>query len=326
MKPNVVVIGAGHLGKIHSRIFNSLKTCNLIGVVDIEIQKAKMLAEELGVQWAGDWKVFNDYIDAVSIVTPTPTHYEIAKEAILSGKSVFIEKPVTKSVEEVDELIKLTEKNKVIVQVGHIERFQPIFDELMEEVLDPVYIESHRLSLFPARGTEIPVVLDLMVHDIDIILQIVKGEICSIDACGTSVITSEIDIANARLVFNSGCVVSLTASRVSKAPLRKMRIFQSGSYISIDFLEKELEIIKLKNDFSTLSNVKKPEDMFFIEKKVWPESQPLKNEIEHFINCIVKKKKPKVDLIAGRRALIVCEQVLNAIANHKKWYKSIKGS
>ena len=244
----VGVLGAGHLGKIHLKLLKELKTdYEVIGFFDSDRENAKKVNREFQVK---SFKKMEDLInesDVINIVTPTLSHFECAKMAIKAHKHLFIEKPITNTTEEAEVLMKLSREAGVFVQVGHVERFNPAFIVAKDYCNQPMFIESHRLAAFNPRGTDVPVVLDLMIHDIDIILSIVKSNIQKISASGVAVVSDTPDIANARIEFDNGCVANITASRMSLKKMRKTRIFQKDAYIAIDFLEKQTEIIRLKN-------------------------------------------------------------------------------
>ncbi|MGI9546961.1 MAG: Gfo/Idh/MocA family protein, partial [Flavobacteriaceae bacterium] len=243
----VGVLGAGHLGKIHLRLLNASEKYELAGFYDPDAINGKNVAEEFGYRYFDNINELIEAVDVVDIVTPTLSHYECAKKAIVKGRHVFIEKPVTKSLEEADELMMLAEKYKVKGQVGHVERFNPAFSAVKSKINNPMFIESHRLAEFNPRGTDVPVVLDLMIHDIDAILSVVQSDVGQINASGVSVISKSPDIANARIEFKNGCVANLTASRISLKNMRKSRFFQKDAYISVDFLEKKVEVVKMKD-------------------------------------------------------------------------------
>ena len=241
------VLGAGHLGKIHLKLLNQSKKYELVGFYDPIKENALKVEKEFGYKAFDTIEALINAVDVVDIVTPTLSHFECAKEAIEKGKHVFIEKPITNTVEEAEILIQLTEKHNVKGQVGHVERFNPAFTAVKDAIINPMFIETHRLAEFNPRGTDVPVVLDLMIHDIDIILSVVKSKVKSVSASGVAVISDTPDIANARLEFENGCVANLTASRISLKKMRKARFFQKDAYISVDFLEKKCEVVKMKD-------------------------------------------------------------------------------
>ncbi|HCO84319.1 MAG TPA: oxidoreductase, partial [Arenibacter sp.] len=244
---NVGVLGAGHLGKIHLRLLNESQKYNLVGFYDPDVINGKKVAAEFGYTFFDNINKLIDAVDVVDIVTPTLSHFDCAKKAMEKGKHVFIEKPITNTLQEAEELLLLEKKHQVKGQVGHVERFNPAFMAVKENINNPMFIETHRLAEFNPRGTDVPVVLDLMIHDIDAILSVVKSEVKQINASGVSVISNSPDIANARIEFENGCVANLTASRISLKNMRKSRFFQKDAYISVDFLEKKVEVVKMKD-------------------------------------------------------------------------------
>lgn len=241
------VLGAGHLGKIHLRLLEQSEKFDLQGFFDADEKQARSIEKEFGYPLFSSASALMDAVDMVDIVTPTFAHFELAKKAIQKGKHIFIEKPITKTVAEAEELISLANNHQVFGQVGHVERFNPAFTAVADKIENPMFIETHRLAEFNPRGTDVPVVLDLMIHDIDVILSVVSSEIKSINASGVAVISETPDIANARIEFKNGCVANLTASRISLKNMRKSRFFQKDAYISIDFYEKKCEVVKMKD-------------------------------------------------------------------------------
>ena len=241
------VLGAGHLGKIHLRLLKQSDKYNLVGFYDADEANGKKVEEEFGYKFFNSIDALIDAVDVVDIVTPTLSHYECAKQAIAKGKHIFIEKPITNTVEEAEHIRELLAENNLRGQVGHVERFNPAYLAVKDDIKSPMFIEAHRLAEFNPRGTDVPVVLDLMIHDIDIVLSVVKSKIKNISASGVSVISDTPDIANARLEFENGCVANLTASRISLKKMRKTRFFQKDAYISVDFLTKKCEVVKMKD-------------------------------------------------------------------------------
>lgn len=245
MKIKIGVIGVGHLGSIHARLWKNNDEVELIGIRDIIEDRNKAIASELNVKAFNSLDEIINECDALTIAVPTSIHFSIAKECILAGKPCLIEKPITNTYNEALELIEIAKSKKVIVQVGHVERFNPAIAVLKNYDLNPLFIESHRLGQFKPRARDVSVIHDLMIHDIDIILWLVKSKVKSIDANGVSVLTDTVDIANARINFENGCVANITASRISAHPMRKMRIFQKDAYISLDFQEQKVEVFKI---------------------------------------------------------------------------------
>ena len=241
------VLGAGHLGKIHLRLLNQSEKYELVGFYDPVKENAINVEKEFGYKSFDSIEALINAVDVVDIVTPTLSHFDCAKKAIELGKHVFIEKPITNTVEEAEQIIELLEKHHVKGQVGHVERFNPAFTAVKDSIKNPMFIETHRLAEFNPRGTDVPVVLDLMIHDIDIILSVVKSKVKNISSSGVSVISDTPDIANARIEFENGCVANLTASRISLKNMRKTRFFQKDAYIAVDFFEKDTEVVKMKD-------------------------------------------------------------------------------
>ncbi len=296
-KLKCAVIGTGYLGKFHAEKYASLDDCELVAVVDINEQAAKEVAEKHGAQVLTDYAPLLGHVDAVSIVVPTSLHYSVSKEFLTAGSHVLVEKPITVTVEEADELIALAKQNNVLLQVGHLERFNPAIMGL-DESEKPLFIEAHRLSPFNPRANDVSVVLDLMIHDIDIILALIDSDIERIDASGTAVLTQGTDIANARLTFKNGCVANVTASRISMKMERKMRMFRPCSYISVDFQNRVLTKHKT-GDNEMFPGV--PE--IVSEESVFENGDALLEEIKHFIDCIKSGNNPLVSGEAGKRAL-----------------------
>ena len=314
------VIGAGHLGKIHLKLLNSSKKFDLIGFYDIDKESSEELSKKEGYKYFSNLDNLLSNVDAIDIVSPTTTHFEIAKNVILKNKHVFIEKPITNKSENAKELIDLSIKNNIIGQVGHVERFNPAYVASIEHFDNPMFIESHRLSDFNPRGNDVSVIMDLMIHDIDIILNIVKSKVKEVKASGVSIVSSSPDIANARIEFENKCVANLTASRISLKKMRKTRIFQKDAYIAIDFLEKELQIVKIKDFDQSKSNLSmviktnsgKDKVIYFENPEILQENSIL-NELESFAESINNNTVPKVTLIDGYEAVSVANEIMNQI-------------
>jgi predicted dehydrogenase len=241
------VLGAGHLGKIHLRLLHQSEKYELIGFYDPNNDNAIKVEEEFGYKKFNSVQDLIKNVDVVDIVTPTLSHFDCAKQAILQKKHIFLEKPISNTLEEAEELIKLANLHQVKGQVGHVERFNPAFTAVKNKIINPMFIETHRLAEFNPRGTDVPVVLDLMIHDIDAILSVVKSPIKNINASGVAVVSDSPDIANARIEFENGCVANITSSRISMKNMRKSRFFQKDAYISVDYLEKICEVVKMQN-------------------------------------------------------------------------------
>ena len=312
------VLGAGHLGKIHLRLLDQSSKYELIGFYDPSEENAIKVVEEFGYN---NFQTIDELIDAcdvIDIVTPTLNHYDCAKTAIEKGKHIFIEKPVTKTVVEAEELRDLIKKNHVKGQVGHVERFNPAFTAVKDMIHSPMFIESHRLAEFNPRGTDVPVVLDLMIHDIDIILSVVNSKVKEIHASGVSVISETPDIANARIEFENGCVANLTASRISLKNMRKSRFFQKDAYISVDFLEKKSEVVKMKDvpenpdEFAMiLQNAEGVKKQIYFENPSIENNNAILDELESFADAIQNDTTPIVSLFQGTEALRVAQQIIN---------------
>lgn len=313
------VLGAGHLGKIHLRLLQESKKYELIGFYDVDESSGRKVEAEFGYKYFSNLDDLITAVDVIDVVTPTLSHFETGKKAILAGKHLFIEKPITNTVEEAETLVELAKKHKVKGQVGHVERFNPAFTAVAPKIDNPMFIETHRLAEFNPRGTDVPVVLDLMIHDIDAILSVVKSEVKNISASGVSVISETPDIANARIEFENGCVANLTASRISLKNMRKSRFFQRDAYISVDFLEKKCEVVKMKDapekpgDFDMIlqnaEGIKK--QIYFDNPQVNPNNAIL-DELESFAEAIKNDTTPVVSLEQGTQALRVAKQIINS--------------
>jgi predicted dehydrogenase len=292
------VIGVGYLGRFHAQKYAALERSELTAVVDISAANRERVSAELGVRAIADYRELLGHVDAVSIATPTPQHFEIASAFLQSGTHVLVEKPITTTVEDARSLIEIAARNGRVLQVGHLERFNAGILALDGVLAVPRFIESHRLAPFKQRGTDVNVVLDLMIHDIDIIQDIVHAPIASLDAVGASVFSGELDIANARLRFANGCVANTTASRVSLKTERKLRIFQDDAYMSVDLQQKILTIVR-----KTGGEVKPDALPVQIEERSFEQGDALKAEIESFLDCIATGKPPLVSGEDGMRAL-----------------------
>lgn len=313
----VGVLGAGHLGKIHLRLLNESEKYELVGFYDPDAINGKKVADEFGYSYIDNINTLIDAVDVVDIVTPTLSHYDCAKRAIEKGKHIFIEKPITNTLEEAEELLYLEQKFNVKGQVGHVERFNPAFIAVKNNILNPMFIETHRLAEFNPRGTDVPVVLDLMIHDIDAILSVVDSEVKQINASGVSVISNSPDIANARIEFENGCVANLTASRISLKNMRKSRFFQRDAYISVDFLEKQVEVVKMKDapespgDFDMiLQNAEGVKKQIYFENPNIEGNNAILDELETFADAINNNTPPVVTLKQGTQALKVALQII----------------
>lgn len=303
-KIRTAVVGTGYLGKFHAEKYSRLPDSELVAVVDIDESAAREVAERFDTQWYTDYRAILSDVDAVSIVVPTRLHHLVARDFLRAGVHVLIEKPMTVTVEEAEELIEISREQGLVLQIGHLERFNAALLELDFSHDKPLFIESHRLSPFNPRANDVSVVLDLMIHDIDIILDLVDSEVDRIDASGTAVLTDGIDIANARLVFKSGCVANVTASRVSMKVERKMRMFRPQSYVSVDFQNRTLVCHRTGNGemYPGIPEI-------LTEQKQFENNDALREEICHFLGCIRDGKQPLVSGEAGKRALATAIEI-----------------
>lgn len=313
------VIGVGHLGKFHLSNWAAIEGVKLVGFCDTDDENAKVVAEKYALPRFATTNELLDACDAVDIVAPTTFHFELCEAAIKKGKHVFVEKPLANTMDEARALVKLAKEANIKFQVGHVERFNPAFLALKNMPLQPMFIEVHRLAQFNPRGTDVSVILDLMIHDIDIILHLVKSNVNYISANGVAVMSDTPDIANVRIEFDNGCVANLTSSRISMKKMRKMRLFQKDAYIGIDFLEKKTEVIKL--------NTPEDKDVFTFDietnngKKTIAVANPhvqevnaIKMELEEFKNAILTNTETAVPVVDGFRAMEVAHQILEKIS------------
>jgi len=316
----VGVIGAGHLGKFHLNNWTNIEGIQLMGFCDPDDANAKLVTEKYGLTRFEDVEKLIDACDALDIVAPTSFHFELCESAIKKGKHVFVEKPLANTMDEAKELVKLAKEANIKFQVGHVERFNPAFLALKDQVLQPMFIEVHRLAQFNPRGTDVSVILDLMIHDIDIILSLVKSNVNYISANGVAVMSDTPDIANVRIEFDNGCVANLTSSRISMKKMRKMRLFQKDAYIGIDFLEKKTEIIRLnipgdKNVFTFDIETNHGKKTIAIANPAVPEVNAIKMELEEFRDAILNNTDTPVSVVDGFRAMEVAHQILDKIGN-----------
>jgi len=314
------VIGLGHLGSFHVEQLSTIDNVELVGVFDSNKKQAEKVGLKFNVSVFKEPLSLMKECEAVSIVTPTSTHYSIAKEALGLDCHLFIEKPITEKIHEAEELLKIAEAKKKVIQVGHIERFNPAFIYVKSLNIAPQFIEIHRLSPFNPRGTDVPVILDLMIHDLDLLLNMIDSKPLKIEASGVKVVSETIDIANARVSFNNGCVANITASRISQGSMRKMRIFQEQNYITVDFLQNSVEIYNVQDS--------PPKDM--PERKIFPieghnkkyivyekpeiiKHNALREELYHFSKSIAEGEKPKVDGHSAAEALSLALKIQKII-------------
>jgi predicted dehydrogenase len=316
----VGVIGAGHLGKFHLNNWAEIEGVQLVGFCDTDDANANLVSEKYNLIRYATPDQLIDVCDAIDIVAPTSSHFELCEAAIKKGKHVFVEKPLANTMDEARILVKLAKEANIKFQVGHVERFNPAFLALKDYSLQPMFIEVHRLAQFNPRGTDVSVILDLMIHDIDIILSLVKSNVNYISANGVSVMSDTPDIANVRIEFDNGCVANLTSSRISMKKMRKMRLFQKDAYIGIDFLEKKTEIIKLNtpndtNVFTFDIETNSGKKTIAIASPNVPEVNAIKRELEEFRNAILNNTDTPVSVVDGFRAMEVAHQILEKISN-----------
>lgn len=316
MKLKVGVLGAGHLGKIHLRLLKQSEKYELIGFYDSDQENAKKVSQEFGYQIFDSIEELVSVCDVVDVVTPTLNHFDCAQKIISKGKHIFIEKPIANTIEEAEKIITLAKKYNVKGQVGHVERFNPAFLAVRETITNPMFIEAHRLAEFNPRGTDVPVVLDLMIHDIDVILSVVKSKVKHISASGALVISQSPDIANARIEFENGCVANLTASRISLKNMRKSRFFQKDAYISVDFLDKKVEVVRMKDapenpgDFDMiLQNAEGQKKQIYFENPEISANNAILDELEQFADAIINNTTPIVTFEQGTEALRIAKQI-----------------
>jgi predicted dehydrogenase len=315
------VFGTGHLGKFHLNNWKEITGVELVGFYDPNDQVAEEVSRVYGIPRYQDPVALLQSIDAADIVAPTNYHFELCQLAIRNGKHVFVEKPLANTMEEARELVKLVKESNSKMQVGHVERFNPAYLATRELQLNPMFIEVHRLAQFNPRGTEVSVILDLMIHDIDIILHMVKSEVKNISASGVAVMTDTPDIANVRIEFNNGCVANLTSSRISMKKMRKMRLFQKDAYVGIDFLNKKTEVIRLRGDadenvFEFDIDTPKGKKTIAVANPKVPEVNAIKKELEEFRDAIVNNTPTVVSEVDGFRAMEVAHQILHKIQHN----------
>ncbi len=314
----VGVLGAGHLGKIHLRLLNQSSKYELVGFYDPSKENAEKVSAEFGYKSFDTISDLIAAVDVVDIVTPTLSHYHCAVDAIKAGKHIFLEKPISNTVEEAEHIIQLAKEYNIKGQVGHVERFNPAFKAVKDKIHNPMFIETHRLAEFNPRGTDVPVVLDLMIHDIDAILSVVKSPVKNIHATGTAVISDSPDIANARIEFENGCVANVTSSRISMKNMRKARFFQKDAYISVDYLDKICEVVKMKDapevpgDFDLiLQNAEGVKKQIYFDNPSVESNNAILDELETFADAINNNTTPIVTLEDGTEALRIAYKIIN---------------
>jgi predicted dehydrogenase len=318
----VGIFGVGHLGKFHLNNWREINTAELVGFFDPNDVAAQEVSAKYQLARFLDPAALIDAVDAIDVVAPTNAHFDLCKMAIRKGKHVFVEKPLANTMDEAREIVQLTKESNIKFQVGHVERFNPAYLSIKDLDINPMFIEVHRLSQFNPRGTEVSVILDLMIHDIDIILSMVKSDVKSISSNGVAVMTETPDIANVRIEFNNGCVANLTSSRISMKRMRKMRLFQKDAYIGIDFLNKKTEVIKLKTPGSNdvfsfeLDTPNGGKKTISVSNPSVPEVNAIKLELEKFCEAILNNTPTIVSEVDGYRAMDVAHQILKKIKNN----------
>lgn len=327
-KPKIGILGLGHLGKIHLKLLLDQHDALCIGVFDTNSARCEAMQERFNVHVFNNEEELIRASDGVIIVTPTPSHYSLAKQCLMHSKHVFIEKPLCSKLDEALDLKRLRDQNNCIVQIGHVERFNPAFQSTQAKPIDPMFIECHRLAPFNPRGTDVSVVMDLMIHDLDLILSLVHAEVDKIDATGVSIVSAAPDIANARISFTNGCVVNCTASRVSMKAMRKMRVFQHQNYLSMDFIEKSAERIEL-HDTKPLHSTITPIEIEGHQSKKYleyvktapTENNAIMEEQANFINAMINGEEIKVPIDDGIRCLDLALKIDQSIEAYQKHYQ-----
>lgn len=308
----VGVIGVGYLGRFHAQKYAAIDGVELVGVADIDAVAAESVARENNCAVFSDYRELLKEVDAVSVVVPTSLHHEVALECIEAGVDMLMEKPITSTLEQADDIIAKSAERDLILQVGHLERFNPAVQAMEPSLTTPIFIESQRISTFKNRGVDVDVVLDLMIHDIDIILNIIKSPLETIHTVGAPVVTDFTDIANARLIFENGATANVTVSRISRTNTRRMRIFQPGALVHVDFANKKVMTVHLKKGEFQENGMPKQD----VVVRSFPEGDALNSEIMHFVENVRKRTKPLVSGEEGRRALNVALQVIQQIREH----------
>jgi predicted dehydrogenase len=326
-KLNIGVIGTGHLGKFHTKVLSNTENANLVGVFDIDSEKGSAIASEFNTKYFSNLYELIDKVDAVSIAAVTSVHHQIAKECLENNVNVFIEKPITATIEEAEEIVQIAANDKLKLQVGHIERFNPALIAVDKYISNPLFIQSDRLAQFNPRGTDVAVVLDLMIHDIDIILSLINSNVLKIDASGVSVVSDTIDIANARIEFENGAVANVTASRISQKKMRKMRLFQKDAYVSLDFNSGVSEVFRLIDSEETVDSahinfgemgIGSKKKRIIYEQPEVIEMNALKYELDLFIKCVLNNEEPAVSGADGLKALRVADEIIEKIEQSLK--------
>ncbi len=333
-KLKVGVVGVGHLGKVHARVYSELDTVQLVAVADIDQEEAQAAADKYGCEALSDYRDMIDKVDGASVVVPTDLHFQVASDFIRAGKHVIVEKPMTLTLKEAEDLVALTRQNNVIMQVGHVERFNPAVVAVREHIQVPRFIECDRISAFSFRSMDVGVVLDMMIHDIDIVLAFVDSPVEEIDAMAVSVVGRHEDMANARIRFKNGCIANLRASRVSRKTMRKIRIFQEDTYVSLNYGTHKVQVFKKTGQFDpkvllefkqNAPSVKDAQEMMFAKLLTIREidivfEEPLKKELESFVQSIESGTEPVVSGELGLKTMQIVTHILDAIRTHKRIY------
>ncbi len=312
----VGVIGVGYLGKFHAEKYAAMDGVDFVGIADTNMETGERVADQFGVRFFDDFNSLLHEVEAVSVVVPTTNHYEVAAACLEKGVDVLLEKPMTSTLVEADKLINLADKNNLLLQVGHLERFNPAILAMEQYVTKPMFIESHRIHMFKNRGIDVDVVLDLMIHDIDIILSIVNAPLKTIHTVGVPVVTHTTDIANARLIFENGCTANVTVSRISKDNIRRIRIFQPRSFISVDYAKKEFMVIKQSKEKDEMGLPKEE-----VIHSCYIEKDALENELKDFMDNVRNRTTPKVSGKEGRQALAMALDIMAQIRENAEMHK-----
>ncbi|MGV1098962.1 Gfo/Idh/MocA family protein [Thiovibrio sp. JS02] len=319
-KIRIGVIGVGYLGKFHAHKYMAMPDVELVGVADANPENAAEVARFCNTAPYTDYRQLLRQVDAVSVVVPTSLHHEVAKTCLLAGVDVMLEKPMTTTLAEADDLICIAIEQERLIQVGHIERYNPAVMAMEEHLTHPLFVESHRIHTFKPRGIDVDVVLDLMIHDIDIILSIVKSPIQTIHTVGVPVFTANTDIANARLIFENGCTANITVSRISKDNIRRIRIFQPNSFISVDYGQKEMAVFKLGKELGE-GGLPREE----VIKACYVHQDALEMELADFVRCVRERTQPRVSGREGRMALAVAQEIIAQIKAHAEKHRHLLG-
>lgn len=325
------VLGVGHLGNIHIKCLKEVPTIELVGFYDPDDKAAQKAMDTHSIQRVESYEALLEKCDAIDIVTPTSSHFELATQALQADKHIFIEKPLAANLTEAKKLITLAQQRKVKIQVGHVERFNPAFLSIQDMSLQPLFIEAHRLAMFNPRGTDVSVVLDLMIHDLDLVLSMVKAPLTTISASGVAVVSKSPDIANVRLEFENGCVANLTASRISMKQMRKIRLFQKDAYLSLDLLEKQSQVIQLFNEPLDTAKVSASLSLQTEEGKKYisiqappiPDTNAIQMELAAFAESILNDTTPKVTIQDGYNCLALAHRIMEEIEERNTTFETM---